>query len=85
MIENRAHVNKINTGNQKPPTFFDRSPLHTAANQGVIGCLMPNDIQQEWYLCRVAEGDLGHQCSLKRSTILHWSIAIQEVTVLLIR
>ena len=65
-------------------TFFDGSLFDAAAYQSVIGCLVANDIQQERHLCRVAEGDFGHHCSLKRITILHRSVSIQEVTVLLI-
>lgn len=65
-------------------TFLDGSSFHTAANQVVIGCLVADYIQQEWHLCWVAEGDLGHQRSLKTTTVLHRSVPVQEVTVLLI-
>jgi len=65
-------------------TFFDGSSFHTAGNQGVIGCLVSDDIQQECYLCWVAEGDLGHQRSLKSTAVLHRGITVHEVTVLLI-
>ncbi|TNN46253.1 hypothetical protein EYF80_043533 [Liparis tanakae] len=59
-------------------TFFDGSLFHTAGNQGVIGCLVSDDIQQECYLCWVAEGDLGHQRSLKSAAVLHRGVTVQE-------
>lgn len=46
-------------------TFFDGFLSDTAADQGVVSCLVPNDIQQKWHVGWVAKGNFGHHCSLE--------------------
>lgn len=45
---------------------------------------MPNDVQQEGHLSRVAKGNLADQGTLQGMTVLHRGVTVQEVAVLLV-
>lgn len=64
-------------------TFLYVGLFDAAADQRVISCLVPYDVQQSGHVSRVSKGDFGDQRSLQRFPILHWGISIQKVAVLL--
>lgn len=65
------------------PTFFQDCPLDTAADEGVVGHLVPDQAEDEGHPAGVLEGDFADQSSLEAPSVRERSVFVQEVTVLL--
>lgn len=65
------------------PTFLEDCPLDAAADEGVVGHLVPDQVEDEGHPAGVLEGDFADQSSLEASSIRERSVFVQEVTVLL--
>lgn len=65
------------------PTFLQDCPLDTAADEGVVGHLVPDQVEDEGHPAGVLEGNFADQSSLEASSVRERSVFVQEVTVLL--
>lgn len=64
-------------------TFLNVRFFDAATNQRVVSSLVSYNVEKSRHLSRMSERNLGNISSLKRPPILHWSITIQEITMLL--
>lgn len=65
------------------PTFLQDCPLDTAADEGVVGHLVPDQVEDEGHPPWVLEGDFADQSPLEAPSVRERSVFVQEVTVLL--